>query len=303
MKICVTGTQGQVSTALQELAMQAGIAVHCLGRPAFDLGLPDNAEAALAAMQPDVLISAAAYTAVDLAESHAEEAYRVNAAGPAALARASGNLGIPILHLSTDYVFDGLKRTPYLETDLTGPCSVYGASKLEGESAVAAGNPRHVILRTAWVYSHTGKNFLRTMLRVAETNPVVRVVSDQFGCPTYATDLAAALIAMARQVVVKAAGDPAYGTFHMAGRGDTSWAGFAGAIFALAAKAGHASARVVPISTSDYPTPARRPENSRLDCSKLADVFGIELPHWHDGTERCLARLFQMSESLQGAAP
>lgn len=291
MRIALTGSRGQVATALQEQAARGGHEVVCLARPEFDLARPGSAYELLAKVRPDILVSAAAYTAVDLAETQRDDAFLVNADGPGVLAQASARLDIPVLHLSTDYVFDGLKKIPYVENDPAGPRSVYGASKLAGEIAVAAANPRHVILRTAWVYSHEGKNFLRTMLRLAQNNPVVRVVSDQFGCPTYATDIANTLLEVARQTVGQKQSFGGFGTFHMASSGDTSWAGFAQAIFAIARAENRPSAQVVGIATADYPTPATRPENSRLNCQKLHECFGLTLPHWYDGTNRCISRI------------
>jgi dTDP-4-dehydrorhamnose reductase len=291
MKLVVTGANGQVTLALQEGAAAAGFEVVTLSRPEFDLADAGNAAALLAKYKPDVVISAAAYTAVDLAESNAVEAEAVNATGPGRLAAACAALDLPILHLSTDYVFDGTKTTPYNEQDATGPTGVYGATKLAGEKAVASANPRHVILRTAWVYAHEGKNFVKTMLKLAETRPQLGVVSDQLGCPTYASDIASALFDIARQVKGKAAGETCFGTFNLSGSGDSSWAGFASAIFALAAQHGMPAASVNPIAAADYPTPARRPANSRLNGAKLREVFGVTLPHWHDGLARCIARL------------
>lgn len=291
MKLVVTGASGQVTLALQEGAEAAGCEVITLARPEFDLADAGNAKVLLEQHKPDVVISAAAYTAVDLAENHADEAMAVNATGPGRLAAAAAELGLPILHLSTDYVFAGDKATPYVESDPTGPSGIYGATKLAGEQAVASANPRHVILRTAWVYAHEGKNFVKTMLKLAETRPQLGVVSDQFGCPTYATDIAEALFEIARQVNGKAPGEACFGTFHLAGSGDTSWAGFAAAIFALAKQRGAPAAEVKPIATADYPTPAKRPANSRLDGAKLREVFGLTLPHWHDGLARCMGRI------------
>ena len=291
MRILVTGREGQVVSALAEEGPALGHEIIRLGRPDFDLAKPDGIRAALEAHRPDVVVSAAAYTAVDQAESEPDLAMAVNGTGPGIVAAAAAERGLPIIHLSTDYVFDGTKPTPYLETDATGPQSAYGRTKLAGEIAVAAANPRHVILRTAWVYAHGGKNFVRTMLRLAADRPELRVVSDQLGCPTYATDLARAILALSVQLPARPAGDEGYGVFHASGSGDTSWAGFASAIFELSAAQGGPAARVVPIATADYPTPARRPANSRLDCNKLHKVFGVRQPHWFDGLARCLDRL------------
>lgn len=291
MRILVTGREGQVVSALAEEAAGFGHEIVRLGRPDFDLAKPDGMRAALEKHRPDIVVSAAAYTAVDQAESELDIAMAVNGTGPGVIAGAAAALGLPIVHLSTDYVFDGLKPTPYLETDPTGPQGAYGRTKLAGEVAVAAANPRHVILRTAWVYAHGGKNFVRTMLRLAADRPELRVVSDQLGCPTYATDLARAILAVAGQLPARPAGDAGYGVFHASGTGDTSWAGFASAIFALSAAQGGPSARVIPIATADYPTPARRPANSRLDCNKLHAIYGVGQPHWFDGLQRCVTRL------------
>ena len=197
MRLAVTGREGQVATALARAGALAGIEVVRLGRPELDLERPETIAPALQAVRPDVVVSAAAYTAVDQAESEPERARRINAQAPGVLAEAAARLGAPIVHLSTDYVFDGEKRAPYTEADATGPVTVYGATKLQGEQAVAAGHPRHVILRTAWVYAPWGKNFVRTMLRLAEAREEVGVVADQHGCPTYAPDIADAVLAIA----------------------------------------------------------------------------------------------------------
>ncbi len=194
--------------------------------------------------------------------------------------------GVPVIQLSTDYVFDGSKPTPYVETDATAPLSVYGASKLAGEEAVAAANPRHVILRTAWVYSARGSNFLLSMLRLARERPKLAIVDDQHGSPTHAADIAAGVVTVARTL---ADGGGATGVFHMTAGGETSWCGFAREILAASARLGGPSVPVEPIATADYPTPARRPRNSRLDCTRIAETYGIRLPHWTAAVERCVA--------------
>lgn len=293
MRILVTGREGQVVSALAEEGPSLGHDIIRLGRPELDLANPTGLDALLAAARPDVIVSAAAYTAVDQAESEPDLAMAINGTAPSLIAAAAARLGLPVIHLSTDYVFDGTKPTPYVESDPTGPQGVYGRTKLAGEQAVAAANPRHVILRTAWVYAHGGKNFVRTMLRLAADRPELRVVSDQLGCPTYATDLARAILAVAVHLPGRPAGDDGFGIFHASGSGDTSWAGFAQAIFDRAAAMGRPAARVVPIATAEYPTPARRPANSRLDCNKLSRLYGVSQPHWFDGLSRCLARLGQ----------
>lgn len=291
MRILVTGREGQVVSALAEEGPSLGHEILRLGRPELDLATPGNLDALFATARPDAIVSAAAYTGVDQAESEPDLAMAINGTAPGLIAAAAARRDVPVIHLSTDYVFEGGKLMPYLESDPTSPQGAYGRTKLAGEQAVAANNPRHVILRTAWVYAHGGKNFVRTMLRLASDRPELRVVSDQFGCPTYATDLAQAILAVASQLPGRPAGDQGYGVFHASGSGDTSWAGFASAIFDRAAAMGRKDARVVPVSTAEYPTPARRPANSRLDCGKLRQIYGVSQPHWFDGLSRCLARL------------
>ncbi len=236
------------------------------------------------------MVSAAAYTAVDLAESHASEAHAINAIGAGEVARAAAKLGAPVVHLSTDYVFDGLLDRPYREADPTGPIGAYGRSKLAGEQAVAAGNSDHAILRTAWVYSPYGKNFVRTMLQLAATRGEISVVADQHGTPTSAQDIADGIIRVARNLKIDGA-PRLRGVFHLTGQGEATWAEFAETIFALSRQAGGPFARVTAIPSSTYPTPARRPPNSRLDSSKIAREHGIELPHWRDALAVCMARL------------
>jgi dTDP-4-dehydrorhamnose reductase len=290
MRIAVTGKQGQVVAALLETAPRAGVEIVALGRPELDLARPGSIRGALAAARPDVIVSAAAYTAVDKAESEPGLAFAVNAEGAGAVAEAAAALRVPVVHLSTDYVFAGDKPEPYLETDATGPVSVYGRSKLEGEHRVAAATADHAILRTAWVYSPFGANFLKTMLRLAETRDVLRVVADQQGQPTSALDIADAVIVIARRLAADA--DPALrGIFHVTAAGQATWADFAEAIFAgLRARTGK-PVSVERITTAEYPTPARRPSNSRLDGSKLRQTYGIVLPDWRASTETVLSRL------------
>jgi len=289
VRLVVTGLSGQVTTALQQSAPDT-VEIAAIGRPALDLARPASIYPALAAADPDVILSAAAYTAVDKAESEPELAFAVNADGAGAVAEAARRLGVPLIHLSTDYVFDGAKPAPYVETDPTGPTGIYGASKLKGERAVAAAWDNHVIARTAWVYAPFGANFVRTMLRLAESRDSVRVVADQLGCPTYAPDIAAAVLTMAGRLVRDQ--DPALrGVFHLSGGGETCWADFSRAIFAGLAERGGKQVSVENIGTADYPTPARRPANSRLSCVKLAELYGIELPPWRDSLADCLDRL------------
>ncbi|MCZ8375758.1 MAG: dTDP-4-dehydrorhamnose reductase [Beijerinckiaceae bacterium] len=291
MRILVTGSRGQVARALAEEGAASGHAIFHLGRPELDLAAPADLDILLAASHPDVIVHAAAYTAVDRAEGEPDLAMAINGVGAGLLAAAAARLDLPLIHLSTDYVFDGTKASPYLETDPTGPLGAYGRSKLAGEQAVSARHPRHVILRTAWVYAHEGTNFVLTIRRLARERPELRVVGDQCGCPTYAADLARAILAVAGHLPDRAAGSDVFGIFHVAGSGETSWAGFARAIVTHEAAKGAPVPPVVPIPSAEYPTPARRPANSRLDCSKLNRIYGIRLPHWEDGLSRCLARV------------
>ncbi len=278
--ILVTGGAGQVAT---ELAARAPVIL--VGRPEFDFDRPDSIAAAFDRAQPSLVVNAAAWTAVDAAEKEPEAAYRANRDGPAGLAALCARDGVPLIHISTDYVFDGAKPAPYVEDDATAPTGVYGASKLAGEHAVLESGARAAVLRTAWVYNATGKNFVRTMLGAALKTNQLRVVADQQGCPTHAGDLADAILAVAARM--QAGWQPAYGgVFHACGAGSATWHGFARAIFDEATRHGRPAPTVSAIATADYPTPARRPANSRLDCAKLARVFGVALPAWQPSLAR-----------------
>ena len=300
MRIAVTGRNGQVARSLLERAPAAGHEVVALGRPELDLaGDRDTIVRAIEAASPDVVVSAAAYTAVDRAESEPELAFAVNERGAAAVARAARLLDVPLIHLSTDYVFDGAKEAPYVEEDATGPTGVYGASKLAGEAAVQAEQANSAILRTAWIYSPFGANFIKTMLRLALDRDDVSVVADQRGNPTSALDIADGVLAVARNLLRD--DDPALrGTFHMTADGEASWAEFAEAIFASAARRGGPTVTVKRIATADYPTAARRPANSRLDCGKLARAHGVRLPGWRSSTDSVVERL--LDEQVSGGA-
>jgi dTDP-4-dehydrorhamnose reductase len=249
---------------------------------------PSSLQAAIASIKPDAVVNAAAFTAVDMAEDEPELAAAINAAGAGSLAAAAADAGLPVVHVSTDYVFDGTKEGAYLETDAPAPLNVYGRTKLEGEQRVAEANPRHVILRTSWVFSAYGHNFVKTMLRLARERTTVSVVDDQRGSPTAAADLARAITTLLPRIVSDSASADAFGVFHAAGKGPVSWYGFALAIMEGAAKRGARSAAVVPISAADYPTRARRPANSVLDCSRLLAVHGIEMPPWQSSLDATL---------------
>lgn len=286
-RILVTGGAGQLASALAA----ANPSVRLVGRPVFDFDAPDTIARVFQDAQPALVVNAAAYTAVDAAESDADAAYRANRDGPATLAALCTVAGVPLIHVSTDYVFDGSKGTPYTEADPVSPPGVYGASKLAGEQAVLASGAKAIILRTSWVHAHTGKNFVRTMLAVGKTRDRLTVVADQRGCPTSAADLADAILAIAAQVL-NGWEDRFGGVFHAAGTGDTTWHGLATAVFEDAAAQGLSIPRVDPIATADWPTPARRPADSRLDCSRLNDTFGVRLPHWRDGVRRTTSAIF-----------
>lgn len=291
MRIAVTGKTGQVVTSLIERGAATGHEVIALGRPELDLADPASVVRTLGAAAPEAIVSAAAYTAVDRAESESYLAYAVNGAGAGAVAQAARALGVPLVHVSTDYVFDGTLDRPYVESDPTEPTGVYGASKLAGEQAVLAVHGRNsAVLRAAWVYSPFGANFVKTMLRLAGDRDEVSVVADQLGNPTSALEIADGILSVATNLV--ADGNSALrGVFHMSASGEASWADFAEAIFAASADKGGATARVKRITTADYPTPATRPANSRLDCDLIAKVHGVALPDWRRSLDNVIARL------------
>ena len=289
MRIAVTGSKGQVAASLIERAGPE-FDIVALGRPAFDLEDRDAVLAGIMTARPDVVVNAAAYTAVDKAEAEEGVAARVNGEGAGHVAEAAARLGVPLLQLSTDYVFDGALQRPYREEDPTGPAGAYGRSKLIGERRVAERCPDSVILRTAWVYSPFGANFVRTMLRLNETRDEVSVVDDQRGNPTSALDIADALIAVAARVRDDSSAR-LRGVFHMTGSGEATWADFAKAVFREAAARGRRLTRVKRITTAEFPTPARRPANSRLDNEKLGRVYGLRLPDWRESLAVCCARL------------
>jgi dTDP-4-dehydrorhamnose reductase len=291
LKVLVTGTQGQIARSLQRVAGQSDHDIVAVGRP--DLNLADLAtiERAIVAAVPALVVSAGAYTAVDKAESEPQVVRAINGDGPGVVAATCARLCIPVIHISTDYVFDGAKATPYAESDPTGPLNVYGRSKLEGEQQVAANCRHHVILRTSWLYSPFGQNFVKTMLRLAKTKPEIGVVNDQTGSPTYTLHLAQAILTIANRLVSEPERGGVAGIYNVAGRGATTWCGFAEEIFRCSHALGGPGARVRPIATAAYPTPARRPANSRLECAKVERVFGISLPSWIEGTRDCVARL------------
>lgn len=283
MRVLVFGQTGQVAT---ELARQAtpDIAMTCMGRDRADLSDPAACAAAIAGSDADVVINAAAYTAVDRAESEEALATTINGTAPGAMARACAARGIPFLHVSTDYVFDGSGTRPWHPDDITGPLGAYGRSKLAGEDAVRAAGVPHAILRTSWVFSAHGANFVKTMLRLGAEREKLTIVADQVGGPTAAADIAAALLTMARAFH---GGQGTTGTYHFSGAPDVSWADFAREIFAQSGL----TCQVEDIPTSAYPTPARRPANSRMDCTALTLAYGIERPDWRTSLRRVMSEL------------
>ncbi len=291
MRLLVTGTAGQVAQALAERA-GPDLEVALLGRPDLDLADACDLTALFSRRAPDAIVSAAAYTQVDKAESEPDMAFKINVEGAGAVAKAANALGVPVIHLSTDYVFGGLDARPLTEAEPTAPVNVYGASKLAGEARVAEAAANHAILRTAWVYAPFGANFVRTMLRVAASRPELRVVDDQHGTPTSALDIACAVEAVARNLIAHPADRGLRGVFHMSAGGPaTTWAAFAAEIFRLSAERGGPSAAVVPIPSSEYPTPATRPAWSALDTSKLAERHGVSLQDWRLGLGQVIDRL------------
>jgi len=289
LRIFVTGRDGQIARSLREAAADADdIAIGFGARPSFDLTQPDAIAPAIEAFAPDLVVNAAAYTAVDRAESEPQLAFAINRDGAAAVAAAAAKIGAAVIQLSTDYVFDGAKPSPYVETDPTSPQSIYGQSKLEGEQAVAAAAPRHIVLRTSWVYAPFGGNFVRTMLRLAGEQERLRVVDDQIGCPTYAPDIAAAILSIGRRIRAEGWRESYAGVTHLAGPDAVSWCAFARRIVA---GSGGGCVPVDAIGAADWPTPARRPANSRLSSERLATLFGVRLPPLDTSLNRCLASL------------
>ncbi|MEX3010168.1 dTDP-4-dehydrorhamnose reductase [Hoeflea sp. TYP-13] len=296
MKILVTGTKGQVSRCLQDRARDRDdVDLVAVGRPELDLLKPDAIGDVVAAHSPDIVVSAAAYTAVDQAEDEPEIALATNEVGAGAVAAAAKAVGAPVIHLSTDYVFSGDLDRPYTEEDKPDPQSVYGASKLAGERAVAAANDRHIILRTAWVYSPYGKNFFTTMLRLAEACDDITVVDDQIGNPTSAYDIADGILHIAQKVLAQESACH-YGIFHLAGEGATSWASFAEKIMELSKVRGGPSAVVKRISSSEYPAKASKPGNSRLSTNKLRYQHSWRTPNWRQASGVVLYKFMNPTE-------
>lgn len=287
--ILFTGGAGQVGLELAAADWPAEVVLHRPARDELDLGDVASVKATFARTPFAAVINAGAYTAVDKAETEVAAAFAANAMGPAVLAEVTRDAGVPLVQVSTDYVFNGSKNGFYVEDDPVGPLGVYGASKLAGELAVRSGNPRTVVLRTAWVLSIHRANFLKTMLRLAAERPALRIVDDQYGCPTSARDIADALRTITLRLITDA--DAPTGVYHFVNDGETTWAGLAREVFALSALAGGPSATVEGIATADYPMPARRPSNSRLSTEKLARDYAIAPRPWQVAVAEIIADL------------
>jgi len=288
MIVLVVGDRSMLAQELLPCLQQAGFVVVGRGRPVLDLTQEASIHAVFEEVQPDICINTAAYTAVDKAESDAAGALAVNRDGVASLAVACHDAGVPLIHLSTDYVFDGPASRPYREEDPVAPLGIYGRSKWEGEEVLRVVHQEHLIVRTAWLYGHHGSNFVKTMLRLARERQVLQVVYDQHGCPTWTRDLACALTAMCQRLVQAREAWP-WGTYHFCGAGQTTWYGFARAIFEeVSPSASLQIQRVEPIPTTAYPTPARRPAYSVLDCSKIQAAFGITPRPWRESLHDCM---------------
>ena len=297
--ILLFGANGQLGHEMVRATAARGVPLVALARTEADIADAAAVGGAIARHDPALVVNAAAYTKVDLAETEIEAARQGNEAGPARLGEACNAAGIPLVHISTDYVFDGTKPTAYVETDPVSPASSYGSSKEAGERAVRAATTRHVILRTSWVYGEFGHNFLKTVLRLAATRDELRMVADQRGCPTSTLDLAEAVLSIAPRLI---AGEDVWGTYHFAGSGVTTWHGFASRIVAAQVPLTGRSPRVTPITTAEYPLPARRPANSELDCGLFARTFGIRARPWTEETDRIARTLSAQVGATQHVA-
>lgn len=294
MKILVTGKNGQVGFELLRALAPLGEVI-AVDHSECDLADAEAIRALVRRVAPDVIVNPAAYTAVDKAESDRETAFAVNADAPRVLGEEAARLGAFVVHYSTDYVFNGTKDSAYLETDIPDPQSVYGHTKLEGERALAAANPRHLVLRTSWVVGAHGGNFAKTMLRLAADRDRLTVVADQFGAPTSAALLADLTAHLVRQHAIKGSESFPYGTYHVVAGGETNWCDYARFVIEEALAAGRqlkvTPEAVLPLTTADYPTPAKRPANSRLDTARFRDTFGLLLPDWQEGVRHVLQQI------------
>jgi len=292
--LLIVGAKGQLGRELTEEASRTRVPLVAVGRAELEITHADDVRRFIRDAAPRAIINAAAYTSVDKAESEWDAAHAVNVLGPENLARAAAELDVPLLHVSTDYVFDGSKNGAYSEDDPIAPLGAYGRTKAEGERRVRDAQPKHIILRTSWVYGVHGNNFLKTMLRLSREREELRVVADQRGCPTATLDIARALLAAEAAAT---AGRAKWGTYHFAGTGVTTWHGFASEIVSAAARQGGRSIPVHAIATKDYPTPAMRPANSELDSSRFAGAFGYKSPPWQERTREVIAALLANAEA------
>jgi len=291
MNILITGAHGQVGRELTSQGNRPGLRMWPTDIDDLDITDETGVTAFIRQKQIALVANGAAYTAVDRAEKESALAWRINCDGPAVLARACASAGVPLVHISTDYVYDGLKTSPYNENDPVAPSGVYGKSKAAGDQAVQRCLPQHIILRTAWLYSAHGQNFVKTMLRLARERDTLQVVDDQFGCPTSAADLAQAVLAIARQIETGRV--TAWGIYHYCGAGQTTWYKFAQTIFAMAAQYERLALKTLhPISSAEYPTAAQRPPYSVLDCTKIGQHFGIVPAPWQASLAQTIAQLY-----------
>jgi dTDP-4-dehydrorhamnose reductase len=288
----ITGANGQLGRELVRQGRALNIALHALKRQELDITQPNQVNTIVAKASPSLVVNAAGYTNVDTAETEAELAFEVNKIAPGYLARCCADRNIALLHISSDYVFDGLKGKPYHETDPIAPLGIYGQSKAQGEAAIRSVLKNHIILRTSWLYSVYRHNFVKTMLGLGTQKKIVPVVADQFGSPTSAADLAAAVLTIAAKI--GSAADPDWGTYHYCGNGVTSWHGFAKEVLQLASSYVPLQTKhVEAITTAEYPTPAKRPPYSALDCSRIKKVFGIDPKPWQESLKRTIDRILQ----------
>ncbi len=287
MRILIIGKNGQIAKSLYELKNQNELDFFFIGRPEIDLEVPNNISEIIKSINPDIVINAAAYTNVDQAEKDFEKAFLINAIAPKLISKTCNSLNIPIIHYSTDYVFSGETSTNYKENDICNPINLYGKSKFEGEINVAFENPNHVILRTSWVYSQFGNNFVKTMLKLGNQKNEISVVNDQFGSPTYAKEIAIATLKIAQRIKENQSSE-LRGVFHLSASNTTNWADFAKTIFEIHSNNNDNKIKIIPIMSSQYSFIAKRPKNTILNCEKLFDIYGIKLPDWKTSLKECI---------------
>ena len=303
MRILAAGWHGQIARAFMHTAPgRSDISAFAIGRPGLDICDPRSIERALGDIEPDVLINLAGYTDVDGAESEPELAFALNSTGARLLAEAAARRRVPIIHISTSYVFDGRKPSAYIETDFTQPSTVYGKSRLAGEAAVQTANPKHVILRTEWIFSPFGRCFVSNILQRAQLGMPLKVVNDQYGNPTYAPHLADAILAVALQVTARPEEEKPWGIYHAAGTGTATWYDVAREVLSASERLAKLSVSLEPIPSAEYATRAGRSPNSMLDCSKLEQTFGVTLPQWQTGVHECVECLLAPQAPALGAA-